>query len=62
MVAGASWLHRFHDDLGLEVAYRHERRTSNEPDKGFNANQAWISFQYRFDRPGHRAPEPPAPR
>ena len=62
VVASVSWLHRFRDDLGLEVAYRHERRTSNEPDKGFNADQAAISFQYRFDRPGHRGPEPPPPR
>jgi hypothetical protein len=56
-VAAASWQHRFHDDLGIEVAYRYERRTSNEPDKGYNAHQVGLSFLYRFDRPLNRPPE-----
>ena len=42
-----------------EVAYKHDRRTSNEPDKGFDAHQVGLSFLYRFDRPRYRAPEPP---
>jgi hypothetical protein len=57
VVAAASWQHRFRDELGLEVAYRYERRTSNEPDKGFNAHQVGVSFLYHFDRPLSRPPE-----
>jgi hypothetical protein len=60
LVASVAWAHRFREDLGFEVAYKHERRTSNEPDKGFDAHQFGVSFLYRFDRPRYRAPEPPS--
>jgi len=62
VVASVSWLHRFRDDLGLEVAYKHERRTSNDPDKGFDAHQVGVSFQYRFERPRFLNPEAAPPR
>jgi hypothetical protein len=62
VVASLAWLHRFRDDLGLEVEYKHNRRTSNEPDKGFNAHQVGVSFQYRFERPRFLGPEAAPPR
>jgi hypothetical protein len=55
--AGAAWLHRFRDDLAVELGYKYEHRTSNEPGKGFEAHQAAVSFSYRFDRPRLRAAE-----
>jgi hypothetical protein len=59
LVASVAWAHRFREDLGFEVEYKHDRRTSNEPDKGFDAHQVGLSFLYRFDRPRSGTPEPP---
>ena len=56
-VVGAAWLHRFRDDLAVEVGYKYEDRASNEPGKGYVAHQAAVSFSYRFDRPRPRADE-----
>ena len=53
-VYGAAWLHRFRDDLAVELGYKYEYRASNEPGKGFVAHQAAVSFVYRFDRPRPR--------
>jgi hypothetical protein len=54
LVVSASWMHRFREDLGLELAYKLDGRRSNELDKGYDEHQAAVSFVYRFDRPRNR--------
>jgi len=47
-------MHRFREDLGLELAYKLDGKRSNELDKGYDEHQGAVSFVYRFDRPRNR--------
>lgn len=57
-VSAVSWNHVFERVLGVELAYRYERRASNDPDKEFNGHQIAVEFHYRVDRTRYRATEP----